>query len=278
MKLTTKSHALVCLSAALLLAVAGPAQAHRPWLLPQAAHFNAAAGAKPITVTVDAVASEELFEYEHALALGSVLITGPDGKPVVAEPTIATRNRNSFDFKLEQPGSYRISNSAESASASYKLAGETKRWRGKPAEYAAWAAQVPAEAQDLQVTRMLTRNETFVSKERAGLPVLPAGGQGLELQALTPVTDLSNGDSVRLRLLMDGKPLPEAVVTLLRGGSRYRYKLGELTLKTDAQGELNISWPEAGRYWLGVGHEVAAAAGQPLKRYRYTATFEVLPN
>jgi uncharacterized GH25 family protein len=275
MKLTTKFHALACLSAALLLAVAGPAQAHRPWLLPQAAHFNAAAGAKPITVTVDAVASEELFEYEHALALGTLLITGPDGKPVAAEPTIATRNRNSFDFKLEQPGSYRISNSAESASASYKLAGETKRWRGKPADM---AAQIPAEAQDLQVTRMLTRNETFVSKERAGLPVLPAGGQGLELQALTPVTDLSNGDSVRLRLLMDGKPLPDAVVTLLRGGSRYRYKLGELTLKTDAQGELNISWPEAGRYWLGVGHEVAAAAGQPLKRYRYTATFEVLPN
>ncbi|MCV2356316.1 DUF4198 domain-containing protein [Paucibacter sp. B2R-40] len=269
-----RSISSLALAGLMLLSAAGAAQAHRTWLLPQTAHINVAAGGKPSLVSIDAVASEELFEYENALQLDRLLILGPDGRPVAAEPVVAARNRTSFDIKLEQPGTYRISNTAESAFASYKLGGETKRWRGKPADL---AGQIPAEAQDVQVTRSWMLSETFVSKERAGLPSAQPSSVGLALQALTPVTDLSDGDSVRLRLLLDGKPLPDASVTVLRGGSRYRYKLGELTLKTDAQGELNISWPEAGRYWLGLGHEVAASADQPAKRYRYSATFEVLP-
>ena len=263
--------------AGLALLAAGTAQAHRTWLLPQTAHINAAAGTKPTLVNIDAVASEDLFEYEIALQLGRVLVLGPDGKLLAPEPAVTARNRTSFDVQLDQTGSYRISNSAESVMANYKLAGETKRWRGKPAEFSVWAAQIPAEAKEVQVSRTWMLSETFVSKERAGLPPFQPANQGLELQALTPVTDLSNGDAVHLRLLLDGKPLPDATVTLLRGGSRYRYKLGELTLKTDAQGELKITWAEPGRYWLGLGHEVAAKADQPAKRYRYSATFEVLP-
>ncbi len=268
---------------ALGLAMVAPAQAHRTWLLPQTAHINSAgnaAASRPAVVTVDAVASEELFEFEHAQQLGSVLIWAPDGKALTPEAINTARHRNSIDIKLEQSGSYRISNSAEGAFASYKVGAETKRWRGKPSEL---AAQIPAGAQDLQVTQTLMRSETFVSKERATLPPFVPQGQGLELQALSPVTDLSDGDSVHLRVLCDGKPLPGAELTLLRGGSRYRYKLGEVNLKADAKGEVRISWAEAGRYWLGLGHDVAAApaegtqAAQPAKRYRYSATFEVLP-
>lgn len=273
MKRSIKALGLACS----MLVAAGSAQAHRTWLLPQTAHINAAAGGKPTLVNIDAVASEDLFEYEIGLQLGQVLVLGPDGKPLTPEASVTARNRTSFDVKLDQVGSYRVSNNAESVFANYKLAGETKRWRGKAAEYAAWAAQVPAEAKDLQVTRTWMLSETFVSKERAGLPPFQPSHQGLELQALTPLTDLSNGDVSRVRLLLDGQPLPDATVTVLRGGSRYRYKLGELTLKTDAQGELSITWPEAGRYWLGLGHEVAAKGDQAARRFRYSATFEVLP-
>ncbi|MCV2358964.1 DUF4198 domain-containing protein [Paucibacter sp. TC2R-5] len=270
MKLSITALGLACL----LLSAAGAADAHRTWLLPQSAHIDAAAGGKATLVNIDAVASEELFEYEIGLQLGEVLVLGPDGKPLKPEAPVTARNRTSFEIKLEQPGTYRVSNSAESVFASYKLGEETKRWRGKPADL---SAQIPAEAKDLQVTRTWMVSETFVSKERAGLPPFQPAKQGLELQALTPVTDLSNGDSSRLRLLLDGQPLPDATVTVLRGGSRYRYKLGELTLKTDAQGELAITWPEPGRYWLGLGHEVAAKGDQQARRYRYSATFEVLP-
>ncbi|MEJ6005155.1 DUF4198 domain-containing protein [Paucibacter sp. AS339] len=282
MKTMTSKLSMSAWAVLLGLALQAPAQAHRTWLLPQTAHISSAgnAASRPAMVTVDAVASEELFEYEHAQQLGTVLILAPDGKAIAPEGSSSARHRNSIDIKLEQSGSYRICNSAESVFASYKLGGETKRWRGKPADM---AAQIPAEAQELQVTQTLMRSETFVSKERATLPPFARQGQGLELQALSPVTDLSDGDSVHLRVLADGKPLAGADVTVLRGGSRYRYKLGEMSFKTDANGELRITWPEAGRYWLGLGHEVAAVkaegdkAAQPAKRYRYSATFEVLP-
>ncbi|MBB4844643.1 putative GH25 family protein [Paucibacter oligotrophus] len=257
-----------------LLSLAPSAQAHRSWLLPNLGHVTG----KEVWVSVDAAVSEDLFEFGNALAVDALSIQGPDGKPLSAEPRIAARHRNSFEVKLVAPGSYRFSATQDSVMASYKQGSESKRWRGSLAEL---AKNVPADAAELKVTQMLTRLDTFVSKDRAGQPNFSVQGQGLELQALGPVTELSDGDETRVRLLLDGKPLPEASVTLIRDGNKYRYKMGEQTLKSDAQGELTLRWAEAGRYWLGFNHSVGAAGGgsleQPLKRYRYSATFEVLP-
>ena len=99
-----------------------------------------------------------------------------------------------------------------------------------------------------------------------------------------------------LRLLLDGKPYANADVTVIRGGNRYRYKMGELALKTDADGVIAVTWPEAGRYWLGASHGGRPAGPQggnvsaapegppqggtlaaPARRESYSATFEVLP-
>ena len=76
-------------------------------------------------------------------------------------------------------------------------------------------------------------------------------------------------------------------MTVIRGGNRYRYKMGEIALKTDGAGEFSVAWPEAGRYWLGVSHGgrgspgaasgPAPSGGAPARRESYSATFEVLP-
>ena len=137
---------------------------------------------------------------------------------------------------------------------------------------------MPADAHDLQVTRQLARAETFVTHETPGALAAAISGDGVELQPLTNPTDLSVGDTSRFRVLLDGKPYPHADVTLVRGGNRYRYTLGELALKTDAAGEFGVAWPEAGRWWMGISHggrEPGAAA--PARRASYSATFEVLP-
>jgi uncharacterized GH25 family protein len=137
---------------------------------------------------------------------------------------------------------------------------------------------VPADAQDLQVTRQLARAETFVTNETPGALAPALSGDGLELQPLTNPTDLSVGDASRFRVLLDGQPYANADVTLIRGGNRYRYKMGELALKTDAAGEFGVAWPEAGRWWLGISHGGrAAGAPAPARRESYSATFEVLP-
>jgi hypothetical protein len=164
--------------------------------------------------------------------------------------------------------------------ATWKVGGETRRWRGAPA---ALAREVPADAQDLRVVRQLVRAETFVTNETPGPLAAAVLGDGVELLPLTNPTDLSVGDASRFRVLLDGKPYADADVTLIRGGNRYRYRIGEFALKTDAAGEFGFAWPEAGRWWLGIGHggrasgTVPAPGGAPVRRESYSATFEVLP-
>jgi uncharacterized GH25 family protein len=278
------SFPLALLSLATLLPTA--ANAHRTWLLPSA---TVVSGKEP-QVSVDAAVSEDLFEYDtNSLALDGLSIVAPDGSKLNAENLGTTRRRSSFDVKLTQPGTYRIVNFTETATASYKIGGETKRWRGS---LDALAKDVPANAEELQVTRMQNRVETYVTNDNKAdnkadnktdpktSKAFAPQGSGLELIPLTTPTDLSAGDSSSFRLLLDGKPAADLDVTILRGGNRYRYKMGEIALKTDAQGQFSVKWPEAGRYWIGAsagGRGPGGTAAQPARRASFSATVEVLP-
>jgi hypothetical protein len=266
-----------CLIALTLATTALAAHAHHPWLLPS----HTLVDDKDGQVAIDAAASEDLFEFDtRGLPLDGLVVTGPDGRPV--EPgavNAASRHRTSVALTLPRPGTYRIANVSQGVMASYRVQGETQRFRGT-AE--AWEKARPAAAEELRVTHTASRIETFVARERpGGQPVLPTGA-GLELIPLDAPVDLSDGDRTRFRLLLDGQPLPDAAVSLLRGGNRYRYKMGEQTLRTDARGEFSITWAEPGRYWLGVTHSVPAPGATeprtpPQRRASYAATFEVRP-
>lgn len=263
---------------AITLAAAGfAAHAHHPWLLPS----HTVVDNKEGVVSFDAAATEDLFEFDNrGLPLDGLVITGPDGASVAPGPVnTASRHRTSFEARLEQPGTYRVANVGQGVMASYKINGETKRFRGT-AE--AWEKERPVQAEDVRVTRFSSRIETFVARERPSEKPFAPVGQGLEVIPLDPPVDLSDGDRTRFRVLLDGQPLPDAAVSLLRSGNRYRYKMGELTLRSDAKGEFSVTWPEAGRYWLGVNHSVPAAGATdpkspPASRASYSATLEVRP-
>jgi len=259
-----------------LLAAMASAQAHKTWLLPNSSQME---GKAPV-VSVDAVVSEDLFSFERALKLDQIRITAPDGSRLQPENRSSARHRESFDVPLTQVGSYRISHFSQSVMASYKQGTETQRFRGS---LEAFAKDVPADAELLGVTLSRSRQQTFVSKDEPGQPAFTPEGDGLELQPLSKVTDLSDGEHSRFRLLLDGRPLADATLSLLKEGNRYRYKLGELLIKTDAQGEFRIDWREPGRYWLGASSGDTPAPGktgtraEPLRRASLSATFEVQP-
>jgi uncharacterized GH25 family protein len=274
---------VLTLTAALFALAPLGAHAHRTWLLPSATLVD---GAKA-NVSIDAAVSEDLFEFDTvALALDTLVITAPDGSSVAPESRTAGKRRTTFELPLAQKGTYRIAGVSDTAMASYKLGGETKRWRGSPD---AVAKEIPADATDVVVTRMHSRVETFVTNDTPSAKAVTPTGVGLELVPMTNPTDLSAGDSTRFQLLLDGKPAANADVTVIRGGNRYRYKLGEIGLKTDAQGGFSVKWAEAGRYWIGAsaggrgpGGAGAASAppsppAPPARRVSYSGTFEVLP-
>jgi uncharacterized GH25 family protein len=276
--MTHARFAAVAFTLAALLPVA--AYAHRTWMLPSATLLSG----KEALVSVDAAVSEDLFEFDTVgLGLDGLVITAPDGTALTADNRSTARRRNSFDVKLTQSGTYRIANVTENVVATYKQGSENKRWRGTPEAYASFLKELPAGAQELRATRMHSRVETFVTYEKPEGRAFTAVGVGLELMPQTPPTDLSVGDTSSFVLLLDGKPAVDLDVTVLRGGNRYRYKMGEITVKTDGQGRFSVKWPEAGRYWISAsqgrrpGDAVSEDPAQPARRTGYNATVEVLP-
>ena len=265
------------------LALAGAAfsaQAHKPWLLPSSSLVDS----KEPWVTVDAAISEGLFDIDHQpLKLDGISITGPDGAKVEMLNALTGRLRSTFDVKLAKPGTYKIALVSQSVMASWKVNGEMKRWRGSEAEL---AANVPANAEELNVSRTASRLETFVSANKTDEAVFKPTGVGLELVPVTHPNDMRAGEQATWRFLLDGKPAANQAFSLIPGGVRYRGTLGEIRMATDAKGEISFKIPEAGMYLVSSSWPAAAApqAGQqpgprqmPPRRVTYAATVEVLP-
>ncbi|MET3131689.1 putative GH25 family protein [Oxalobacteraceae bacterium GrIS 1.11] len=248
------------------------AQAHRPWMVPSSSMVEA----KDAWVTVDAAISEGLFDIDHQpLKLDALEITGPDGARVAPENVVTGRLRSVFDVKLAKPGTYKAAIVTQSVLASYRQGGEMKRWRGSED---ALAKDIPADAQELTVSRQYSRLETFFSAQHTSEAVFKPAGVGLELLPLTHPNDLRAGEKASWRFLLDGKPAANLGFSLVQGGVRYRGVLGEIRLNTDARGEVTFAIPAAGMYFLSSSWP-AVAPGQPPapRRLSYAATVEVLP-
>jgi hypothetical protein len=163
--------------AALALAISLPlsAHAHRQWLLPSATVLSG----NDAWVTVDAAVSNDLFYFEHfPLRLDGLVVTAPDGKPAQAVNAATGKYRSTFDVQLSQPGTYKIAVVNNGVFASYKVDGQQKRWRGA-AE--ALAKEIPANAQELKVTQVNSRVETFATAGKPTRAALAITGSGLEL-------------------------------------------------------------------------------------------------
>jgi uncharacterized GH25 family protein len=253
-------------------ALAAPAAAHRQWLLPSATVLSGNSD----WVTVDAAVSNDLFYFEHQpLRLDNLLVVGPDGKPVEPANKSTGRYRSTFDVQLTQPGTYRIASVNAGLFASWKEGGQSKRWRGTPEKF---AAEVPADAEGLTVSQMAGRVETFVTTKAPSTEALKATGQGLEMVPVTHPNDIVAGEAATFQLLIDGAPAPGLEVEVVPGGIRYRDKLNELKVRTDAEGRFSVTWPTPGMYWIEASTQDARTSIPQAKQRRltYVATLEVM--
>lgn len=262
-------------AAVLALAALAPlaAHAHRQWLLPSATVLSG----NDAWVTVDAAVSNDLFYFEHVpMRLDNLVVTGPDGAAVKAENPATGKYRSTFDLHLTQPGTYRVAVVNQGVFASWKENGQTKRWRGAAD---ALAANVPANAQDLQVTENAGRVEAFVTAGKPSKQALTTTGRGLELAPITHPNDLVAGDTASFRLLLDGKPASNLKVEIVPGGIRYRDKLNDMSVTTDADGKFSVKWPAPGMYWMeaDVRDDKTSVKQAKARRAAYAVTVEVLP-
>ncbi len=270
-KWMTRSAISLALGASCLTPLA--AYAHRPFILPSSTIVNG----KAPWVSFDAAASSDVFFFDHvALNLSNLVITAADGSIVKAENTNTAKFRSSFDLPTTLPGTYKISVVNEGVNASYKENGAPKRWRGS---VDAFAKEVPANAEALEVTYSQGRIETFITNGKPNATALTPTGKGLELSAITHPNDLMAGEKAQFRLLLDGKPAAGVKVTVVAGGIRYRQKLDEQTFISDPDGKVDIQWQGAGMYWLEATHKDknSKLAAAKERRLSYIATLEVLP-
>jgi uncharacterized GH25 family protein len=277
MKISSAKISPLALASTLALAFAcipAVSQAARAWLLPSQTVLARSGG----WVAVDAAMADDLFSVNQgAMQIDNALkVTGPDGAAVTPQNPFKGRSRSAFDLELRQPGTYRITVADSAVTARWEGEdGRPKRWRGTAAEM---AANIPANAPKLEVEQVQRRVEAFVS---VGTPseVKATQGEGIELVPLQHPNDLYAGEKAKLRFLVDGKPVKDLAVEIVAGGTRYRDAPDEKILKTDANGEITVTWPAPGLYWLdvGVADENANVPNVKKRRASYNATFEVLP-
>ncbi len=273
-----KTRLLIAASAALALFAAAPAQAHRQWMLPSSTVLSG----DDVWVTVDAAVSNDLFYFEHQpLRLDAVKAWAPDGSEAPIENKATGRYRSTFDVHLTQKGTWRIASVADMLMGSYDLDGKTERLpRGTTA--ANLAERLPAGATNVRTAEANNRNEIFVTVGEPTTTLFTPTGKGIELVPVTHPNDLFAGETATFQFLLDGKPAAGLPVTVIPGGIRYRDQLGQIDLKTGADGTVAIDWPEPGMYWLNVTtpqpeREEGMGVPPPLaRRASYVTTLEVM--
>jgi len=263
-----KKAALVVAATALF---AGTASAHRTWLLPSATVLSG----KDTWVTVDAAVSNDLFYFEHnPLNLDNLSILAPDGSPVTAENTSKGRYRSTFDFKLEQPGTYKVMVVNKGVFGSFKVDGQQRRVRSTAEKI---AQDIPANATDVRITETNGRIETFVTSGKANDKTFTPTNSGLELVPVTHPNNLVAGEKATFRLMLDGAPAANVDVEIVPGGIRYRDKLGDTKVKTDESGTFTVTWPTPGMYWMNASvQDDKSTIKDARRRASYTTTVEVL--
>ncbi len=257
----------------LALTLPGSAQAHRAWLLPSATVLSGSEG----WVTIDAAVSNDLFFFEHnPLRLEGLVVVGPGGLRLDPQNQSTGRLRSTFDVQLTVPGTYRFAVTSDGVFAQYKQGGEQKRWRGRPGDI---AKEIPQDAEELKITQSQRRLETFATLGSPDEAALKPSGVGLEMEPLTHPNDLVASEEAKFKLLLEGKPVPDVEVSVVRGGIRYRDDLGETVVKTGADGGFVITWPEPGMYWLeaSVSDDKTTVSQATERRTNYAVTLEVLP-
>jgi uncharacterized GH25 family protein len=300
---------------AALLLTAAPAAAHNMWIKPSAATVSGEDGWVSFDA---AASTDVFIADHQPLRIEQVKAFAPDGSETRIENGLTGRYRSTFDLHLTTPGTWRVAIENAGVQGSYKLNGEDYRVGGRgpggpggpggmrpPGGPGAAAAAggpagapaaggggrppmagkfvsggpdfaLPAGATDVKLTQTASRNEVFVT---LGEPseIKPAG-KGLEMVPLTHPADLVADAPGRFRFLVEGKPAANLEVRLIPDGKRYRNAQGEIVAKTNAAGEVSVTWPSAGLYWLNATYQddQPGAANVSGHRFNYVTTLEVM--
>lgn len=275
-----KPYALRLLAAAALIAAPAMLSAHRMWMLPSGTVFSGTDS----WATIDAAVSNDLFFFDHQpLRLDGIKVWQPDGSEGKLQNGATGRYRSVFDVQLDKPGTWKVGTQMSAVMGSFKANGVEQRVGGRggprPGQPAPLTvADIPANATDVKLTEVSSRNEVFLTAGAPTTTVLATTGKGLEFAPVTHPDELVAGEAATFRFLIDGKPAANLKVTVIPGGKRYRNDEGAMNLTTGGDGVLTVTWPTAGMYWLNAtATDAKTTVPRAIeRRMSYVTTLEVL--
>lgn len=257
---------------ALAILAASSTFAHRQWLLPSTSVLSG----EDQWISVEGAISNDLFYPNHvAIPLAATSATSPSGEKLELQNSAQGKIRSTFELQLEEQGTYQVTTLNNMMFTTWKENGESKRARYTPEQL---ADKDLSEMEELKLSRYISRVETIVT---CGEPTdLTPDNLGLEFAFMTHPNDLFSGETATFQLLLDGEPLPDTEVTVIKGSDRFRNSVNEIVVTSNEDGEIEITWPEPGRYWINTSTEQPDGEfkGYPTRRRAaYTLTVEVLP-
>jgi hypothetical protein len=304
--------AAATMTTALALWLPQAAQAHTPYLLPNM--FDAE---RDHITLQGALTEDDYFSPDIALKTTNYVETTPSGDHKGLAPAIVLKDVAVLEAALPDPGTYRFS-TGQFVARRQEMALVNGRWllvrpsgagHDQMAEHAASAdvvqapaqhdhdtdqagahehkgengppaiaaADVPAGAQIIEVQNVQIA-ETYVSKGAPTDTATRPASQGLELQPATHPNSIYVDQGFSFRLLMDGKPLAAAPISVYRSGDTYDEHKVTAELKSDADGMATIRFDRPGIYLLtthAASSPRTADGPPPARSYVYSLTFEV---
>ena len=246
--------------------------------------------------TLQASAAEEFFIPDHALKADFALMS-PDGKTSKIDAATAFKEVTILEANTHDKGTYKISTHSERTGKQALVDGKwvmvrsgqmpamppaangstaspgSNRQEQNPGRRFLSEADLKPGTQTVE-TSTTTQAVTYVTRGAPTDTVLKTTGKGFELDLKTHPNDLNLDQGLGFVVLLNGKPVPDAVFQVHRGGVKGDSK--EVT--SDAKGMVNIKFDQPGAYLLETSYPNPPKdpAAKPLtQRYVYTLSFEV---
>ncbi|CAN7181527.1 DUF4198 domain-containing protein [Phenylobacterium sp. LjRoot225] len=244
------------------LAVAGGAQAHSPYLLPNGFDLSGRDH-----VTLQASFTEHPFIPDVVMKSEHFHVTDPTGATRPLTPSYF-RDLTVLEAPVEGQGTWRFSSGARAGRMS-KVIRKGEDWvflePGKPVP----AGVVPADMQSI------TTAETYVSRGAPNQVALAPLGRGLELHPLTHPNSISVDQEARFEALLDGRPLPGQKILLVRADADADGDKPQ-EIVADAAGRFALKAGRPGAYLAMTRYRIAPVDGQPGRSLTYALTFEAV--
>ncbi|WP_157499147.1 DUF4198 domain-containing protein [Lysobacter sp. Root604] len=231
---------------ALCLATASAA-AHVPFLKPN--QFNVL---NP-RVQVESAFTEFPFQADFAMDSPNFSITAPDGTQAAIKASAKTRGAVYLEPTLAHDGTYRISTGVRPG-PTYKAV--------ETADGKLYFSDDIARKQGAATSlKYFSSADTYLAKGEPAYTPRPSNA-GVEIIPLSSPNRLMLGGTLRLRVLRDGKPVPNARMVVVADNEHYvTHRDGDLydvenvrdsNLRADAAGEIAFRPSQAGLYLLFV--------------------------